>query len=308
MDGMVLSNLGQLCCWPQIAMRVSLRYFAFAAAAILITGAHAAYPDNGADAFFTNVGVVAVGNSWNGSGTVISNRDVLTAKHVGGSRFFMSNNGTTFFTFFDAIQRIEHPTADLAILRFSPGTFTSWHDIYEDDMVGQQTYMVGFGLTATLRANGTGWNHVPGSDLVRRSTTNMIDYRVAVNLGGGITNSMSIMYDIDNPAGGNGTSGGPAIPGEGGVLSGDSGGAFFHLDNGKYRVAGVTSFMADIVQGSQHPLDRFLDFGDQGGAADLFTYHQWVYNNSEAVPEPATMMALGAGLAALAARRRKKNA
>lgn len=288
-------------------MRVSIRLIAFVASATVVAGAYAAFPNNGADSFFTNVGAVAQGTNWQGSGTVISHRDVLTAKHVPGSRIYMSNNGSTFFTFFDAVQRINHPNADLAILRFAPGTFSSWHDIYDQDMVGQQTYIVGFGLTATLRANGTGWNYVPGSDLVRRSTTNMIDYRMAVNLGAGITNSMSIMYDLDNPAGGNGTSGGGAVDGEGGALPGDSGGAFFHLDNGTYRVAGVTSFMLDVVNGSQDPLNRFLDFGDQGGGADLFTYSQWVYNNSDAVPEPATMLALGAGLAALAARRRRKN-
>lgn len=260
------------------------------------TTAFAVFPNNGVDTTFKFVGQVGPTNGTNGSGTVISPNHVITAKHVGGMRFYFRNNGVDISGFADAVERIEHPTADLAILRFNTD-LGDYIRPYYDEVVAMTT-IVGFGLTATPRANGTGYDLVANSGQIRRSTVNMIDARQTVDLGPGITSSTSILYDLDGPTG-NGSMGGAAIAGEGGQLFGDSGGAWLRNIDGGWRIVGVTSFIFD-----NNGNGNTLDWGDGGGAAELFTYRDWVEQHAP-VPEPATMAAMALGLAALARRRRK---
>jgi len=260
------------------------------------TAAFAVYPNNGADTTFKFIGQVGGVGFTNGSGTVVSPHHVLTAKHVGGTRFYFRDNGVDVSSFVDAVERIEHPTADLAVLRFNADLGNYIRPHYAEDIA--MTTIVGFGLTATPRANGTGYDQVANSSQVRRSTVNMIDARTIIDLGPGITSSTSILYDLDGPTG-NGSMGGAAIAGEGGQLPGDSGGAWLRNINGNWRIVGVTSFIFD-----NNGNGNTLDWGDGGGAAELFTYRDWVEQHAP-VPEPATLAAVGAGLALMARRRRK---
>jgi hypothetical protein len=171
--------------------------------------------------------------------------------------------------------------------------------------------MVGFGLTAVLRGDGTGYNEAGGSG-VRRVSSNVADLRATVNLGGNITNSVSLIYDLDGapgvPGDSNTLGNGDPIIGEGGLLPGDSGGAWLRNIGGNWRLVGVNSFIANAGgNGGNGGWSAFLDWGDQGGAVDVNNYSQWIEANAP-VPEPASMIALGLGVAALAARRRRRKA
>jgi hypothetical protein len=157
--------------------------------------------------------------------------------------------------------------------------------------------MVGFGDTGTLRPDGTGYNSQAGFG-TRRKGNQVVSFRDTVNLGGNITDSVSLLYDLD----GNGVDtfqdGGP-IAGEAGLNFGDSGGGWFRDVSGTKFIVAVNSFIFD---GNGN--NNFLDFGDGGGAVDLNNYREWVTLNT--VPEPATMVAMAAGIAAVLCRRRRR--
>jgi hypothetical protein len=274
--------------------------------------AFATYPNLAADALFNRVGQVGTPGFTNGSGTIISPNHVLTAKHVGGTRFYMSNNGVATSAIIDGVGRVEHPTADLAIITFAPNTFASWYRPLYADQIGTVVTMVGFGMTATIRGDLTGYNAAGGGG-IRRVSHNTADMRITANLGGNITNSVSLLYDLDGAAGVPGDrnimGGDNPVADEGGLLPGDSGGAWLvDTGGGNWRLVGVNSFISDTGgNGGNGGWSAFLDWGDAGGAVDVNNYSQWIEANAP-VPEPASMIALGLGVAALAARRRNRKA
>ncbi len=271
---------------------------------VLSSAAFATFPNQSIDTFFTLVGQVGNTTSTSGSGTIISPQHVLTARHVGGGRFWMRNDGQNISGFVDSIGRINHPTADISILTFAPNTFASYSRPLYGNHLGSTPTIVGFGLTAAARAAGTGYDVVSNSGSRRRVTTNTADI-----LDEGLNGPLdpALFYDLDGTAGAPGDANSMGsddpIAGEGGVLPGDSGGAWFLNSGGNWRIIAVNSFIFNIGGGGA--TNDFLDWGDGGGGVDLNSHSAWLEANAP-VPEPASMVVLGLGVAVMARRRRKR--
>lgn len=253
------------------------------------------------------VGLVGGG----GSGTAISPHFVLTAGHVGGMTFSFSGGTYT------AVERINHPTADISLLRFNE-TFTEFSMPYFGGVLGADVTLVGFGNTGVERQAGdafpwTGYNDVGGFG-TRRAATNRVEFVDFADVAGYHTNSL--WYDLDfydprTPAPNQvDTFGlGGALDNEGGLLGGDSGGAALLNLGGVWRIVGVNTFIGDVV-GPNPPggQSAYMDYGDVFGSTNVGFYQDWIAQNApEAVPEPATIAALGLGAMALLRKRKKSS-
>lgn len=257
------------------------------------------------DSFFQWVGQVG-----GASGSVVAPNWVLTARHVSGN---FTLGGNTYIP----DQRIESPTADLALLHFSE-TFGGHYSLYGGSAVGHEVSMVGYGLAAYPRTDHLGFTLAQQGG-TRRVATNVagISEEVQLNIGGGVVLTFqALLADLDTtnpntPAGynrdwfGDGT----ATSDEGGLMYGDSGGGWFLNDGGEWKLVGVNDFIfsADDQPPGFSGNDQYMVYGYSGsGAVDLTWGPQRDWVLATIVPEPASMLALAAGLAAIGARRRRR--
>lgn len=296
-------------------MKRSLLVLALAAACVPATAVYGIQtgPDS-VDTTFQWVG--RVGN--NGSGTVIAPNWVLTASHVRGNTFTL--NGVTY----TAAEVYDHPTSDLWLMRFNH-TFGGFYPIFDGPLQTYEVHLVGFGNSATYRSDHLGYNPLPQTDPrsfgIRRSATNRIEASGTINFdfGGatGARNFAAIAYDLDyhsemtpvGPYRNDIYGGGGATSNEGGILPGDSGGAWLvDVGGGDYRLIGVSSLIGTaastppVPPGGAGPATFGLGIGI---AVDLTaaSNKDWIV---QTVPEPGTMIALGLSAAALAFRRRRR--
>ncbi|RMG22726.1 MAG: hypothetical protein D6724_09860 [Armatimonadetes bacterium] len=193
-----------------------------------------------------------VGRQWpgnppkyNGTGVVIGDRWVLTARHLLNDtptkripdnvvRFWLEGKGSL------TPRRVYVPpdlSADLALLEFAPRTFSEWYPPYrESDEMGKLAAVVGYGYTFENR--GGKWVQKPNSDGVRRAGFNRISMATDIQL----------RMDFD-------VAGAPDRYGDGGpvekecmVAGHDSGGpSLIRGQDGKWRVAGIHSAVADGI-------------------------------------------------------------
>lgn len=232
------------------------------------------FPDVAATSPFLHVGMVGSGSfSHEGSGVPVGPRHILTAAHLGGrdnplsgARFML--DGELYLP----VARVRNDPADLAITTLDHD-LPNWYQIaYLDQatMQGRTAALVGFGLTANLRGNGTGYDLVPGTKGTRRQGFNVLGARqqVSYNDANNIGHSpFAWLWDLDKTGFADLLGDGPAVAGEANVAEGDSGGGVFVQHNGVWQLGGI---IAITFNGG-------TTFGQGGGAGvDLFTYRDWI--------------------------------
>lgn len=203
---------------------------------------------------------------------------------------------------------------DLAILgcRVAKTEFTESLDpltVIDDTQIpaGSSFSVVGYGNTGYLDdINGDhipdGYQEVNGTYGTRRWANNIFDYKVKHHWGQ--WNHQAWEYDLTGPI--------PGVIGEGFPLRGDSGGPLLVSDPTNITVYGPApqlrpTYTNSIVGVVSFGETGFIDWGDKEYDVRITPeYREWIEMECHMVPEPATMAALGLGLAAVLRTRRKK--
>lgn len=258
---------------------------------ILSSVSWAIFPNNPTAAF----SAVGMCGDWNGtaftqwgSGLAVAPGWILTARHVGGTHFFV--NGT-YYTVLQKFHHVGTNNADLSLWKMAAPVPT-WMPISYPTfgaLQGQVATLVGWGNTCTQGVNG--WTWLANTFGIKRQSSNVIDAYLPntfVNFGSFTRTTDYIQYDLDDPSGANTTNtfGGSAISGEGGISDKDSGCPWFVVENGVSKVVAVSSI---IGYNTGTGLTSPYQYGGWGAGTFLSNYKAWIQSTA---PELGTMTAV----------------
>jgi len=274
---------------------------------------------NTTGSLWAGVGSVVAGG-YMGSGTPISPRHILTAGHLLDSNddgvidvtpaqvSFYLNYGGSPSHIVGASALAIHPdftgfgnpsvNDDVAIVTLSSDlpTGVPIYPLYRTPLVAGDTLtMVGYG------ESGYGdVGYIVGASLtVKRVGQNDADVFYVDDEGSGVFEVFE--FDFDGPSG-SGSSGGATLGNalETTLGGGDSGGPSFIFDSGQWKVAGVDTFIWYYTG------QTLGTFGTGGGGTMVPAYTDWI--DGVIIPEPATLLLIGAGGLGLILRRRRNRA
>jgi hypothetical protein len=280
-------------------MRRSIFVLAFAAVSVSQTWAIFGNPSQ-VDTVYNSVGLLG---NLDGSNNFVSGgvscvaidpHWILTARHVDGGAMLVHGNVYTAV----AGQDFADPNSDLRLIQVNQTVPTA--DIaklgLDASYVGQTTTLVGYGGTGT-GITGNAYN-VGGADGQRHSAVNVLDGTELIQFDVTQVPWLAYKYTLSDP---NGT--GDYIPGEGGIWFGDSGGAWFVSTPGGPKLIATSSAIdnPNFPNGGHEN-----EFGGEGFGTSLTPNVAFIaLHVPGAVPEPASMLILGGGIAALLRRRKR---
>lgn len=267
-----------------------MRFLSCLGLATLAACSHAIFPNNPVSTF----PAVGMCGDWNGttftqwgSGLAVAPGWILTARHVGGTHFFVNGN------YYPVLQKFYHAgtsNADLALWKMASPVPIYMPIAYPTfaALQGQMGTLVGWGNTANQGTNSWAWQ--ANTFGTKRLAVNAIDQyfpSVTVNFGSYTRTSDYVQFDLDDPAGINpqNTMGGNAIPGEGGISDKDSGCPWFIFEDGQYKVVAVSSIIG-FYTGSG--VTSNYQYGAWGAGTFLTNYKSWIQSTA---PELGTMTA-----------------
>ena len=203
-----------------------------------------------------------VGRLGGASGVLIDSQYVATAAHAAyGTPFVLLGES------FEIAERWIHPLYDLAVLRLDRDTGLVGYDLYRGDgEAGRTIVVVGWGVS------GVGF---PDPAQYPRGTCRAALNRIDEVWGSGFA------YDFDGPDGCDWS-------GEGMIAAGDSGGASFLWEDGRYVLAGIHSMVCDGDADGVAP-----ELGDWGVDVRISAAAEWI--DSVIVPEPSGLILLSCG-------------
>ncbi|MGC4043771.1 MAG: trypsin-like serine protease [Armatimonas sp.] len=241
----------------------------------------------------------SVGNLSNfGSGVLISPTWVLTAAHCAVLNPSVFTLGSTTYT---VNQTIVHPGYtgsiengfDIALVRLStPVLDIAGAPLYTGtDELGKLGYHVGYGYQGVGSTGHTGSGF--GTKRAVQNIAEALGGVVPVANGNPRFSDDYLIADFDTPTGtptrlsayGSDT----ALPFEGSIAPGDSGGGFFVQDSqGVWRVAGIHSWIDGVLPGGDGSDNA--SYTDLMGSTRVSTYNSWILAN--AAPEPSSLALL----------------
>lgn len=264
----------------------------FLAAFGIAASSQAIFPDNPTNRYRA-VGMIGSTSSGafklSGSGVAIAPMWVIGVSHVGGNVFVQS--GQQYPIEKKTIHRLDSgEPADIALYKLSKPVSTYAPILFAPynsstggtDLKGRTAFLVGFGRTARLRADGIGWEPAAGTEGIKRVATNRIDrvsterYNIGTDTDPKFKSTVCLGYDLDKPGDPSfSTLGSLFSDREGGVAAKDSGGGWFVNVGGKDYLVAVS---ATVGRPKDSPLPTDYSYGAMGFGVHLYNYRGWIRN------------------------------